>query len=228
MVKLFYSPKWFYSSDIIIDIFSLSVLLLISFFAFRYYKTNKNKNNLRISISFAVLAVAFIIKVLINYNLYYALNRVSKYESATMISEIPKYVPQLVFFILIYYLIAIAGAYLIYSLYHKKTPQSRILDICLLLIVITLSYYNYEVFHFTLFVIFSIITSKFIGISKKKNKTSTKLLGYSFGIISLSQALFVFVESTNKLYVVGSIIELLGYFLLLVTFIMVRNYGKKI
>ncbi|NTV23520.1 MAG: hypothetical protein HGA85_04055, partial [Nanoarchaeota archaeon] len=60
MIQLVYSPAWFYGKDIIIDIISIVVLLLVSLAGFRYYLMSRNKKMLYLVLSFSLLALAFL------------------------------------------------------------------------------------------------------------------------------------------------------------------------
>jgi len=56
---------------------------------------------------------------------------------------------------------------------------------------------------------------------------TAKLLALSFGVIAGSQLIFVFVRINPLLYVIAESIQLIGYIMLLITFVMVLRYGKK-
>jgi hypothetical protein len=49
----------------------------------------------------------------------------------------------------------------------------------------------------------------------------------SFATIALSQLFFMFIRMEEELYVVAEGVQLLGYIILLVGFLMVLYYGKK-
>jgi hypothetical protein len=53
------------------------------------------------------------------------------------------------------------------------------------------------------------------------------MLAASFSVITLSQIFFMFVNFTKHFYVVGEVIQLIGYIILLVTFITVLKHGRE-
>ena len=53
------------------------------------------------------------------------------------------------------------------------------------------------------------------------------MLAASFSIITLSQLLFLLKIASKSFYFAGEIVQLVGYTLLLVTFIMVLKHGRK-
>ena len=64
--------------------------------------------------------------------------------------------------------------------------------------------------------------------SALENKYSNTLyLFISFGIIALSQFVFIFTSSNPILYAVAELIQLVGYLFLLYTFVMVLRNAKK-
>ena len=87
MVKLIYSPQWFYGKDVIIDIVSICVLLLIAFFSINYYRIKKNRNYLYFALSFIILASSFLIKILMNINIYYKIIETKQLGIITVIYQ---------------------------------------------------------------------------------------------------------------------------------------------
>jgi hypothetical protein len=85
----------------------------------------------------------------------------------------------------------------------------------------------FQVFHFTSFVLLALICWElWKGINKRKTVNGTLLL-WSFGIIALSQLLFIFLLYNEMAYVGGEIVQLVGYLLLLVTFVRVLRHAKE-
>ena len=71
MIQLIYSPQWFRGTDIIIDLFSIVVILLIAFFSLKCYMLNKkNKNYIFLVVSFFMIALSFFFKILTNFTVY--------------------------------------------------------------------------------------------------------------------------------------------------------------
>ena len=60
---------------------------------------------------------------------------------------------------------------------------------------------------------------------KKVNNAKYPLV--SFSIISLANALFIFIKLNSYIYVIAAYIQLMGYIILLYTFIRVIKYGTK-
>lgn len=227
MVKFIYSPQWFYGKDIIIDIVSIVVLLLIAFFSMRYYGIKKNRNYLHLAVSFAILAGSFLFKVIMNYNIYYKVIETKQLGLITVAFQALKASGKLfVTSFLLYWFFTLFGFYILYSIYQKQSPSNFLLGTYLLLVLSYFAYPAYYVFHLTLFVLLVLIT---LNHSRKYIKTrhfATKLVACSFGLIALSQVFFILVDVNSHFYVIGELVQLIGYIILLITFIMVLRYGR--
>ena len=82
-------------------------------------------------------------------------------------------------------------------------------------------------FHFLSFILLLLITYTYYKEYKKQKSPTTRLLAYSFAIITLSQLFFMFINLFDELYVIAEIVQLVGYIGLLITFIKVLRYGRK-
>jgi hypothetical protein len=64
-------------------------------------------------------------------------------------------------------------------------------------------------------------------IYKKTKSRITKLIFGGFGIVAISQLLFMFVKLNTNIYAVAQTVMLAGFVLLLLALILVLKYGKK-
>lgn len=230
MVEIVYSPQWFYGKDIVIDLVSVVVLLLIAFFALKYYSIEKkNKNYRQLAISFFLLALAFAMKILTYFTIYYKAIETKSIGAFTLTFEAVKSSYLLIFVgEFFYHLITLIGLLMLYSIYKKKQCWSTMFIVVYLLFVITLFEQNiYYIFHLTCLILLVFITHQYYTNHVKNKKLPSMLLFYSFMIITLSQVLFIFIQVWDDLYAIAEIVQLVGYILLAVTFIMVLFYGKK-
>src|SRR3989338_10058620 len=71
MLEVVYNPQWFYGKDIVIDLISVCVLLVISIFSVRYdFVMRKNRNYLHLASSFFIISLAFLAKILTYFVIY--------------------------------------------------------------------------------------------------------------------------------------------------------------
>ena len=228
MVKFVYSPQWFYGKDILIDIVSILVLLLIAFFSVKYYKIKKNRNYLFLALSFALLAGSFLFKILMNFNIYFKFIEKRQIGIITPIYQSMKSSHSLfITSFLLYWLLTVFAIYVLYSIYQKQSLSNHLLNIYLIFISTYLSYPDYYIFHITLLVLLGIITLDYSRRYINRKHFATRLVAFSFGTIALSQICFIIVDINNQFYVAGELIQLVGYVSLLIAFIMVLRYGRK-
>lgn len=228
MVQVVFSPKWFWGKDIIIDSIALVVLLLIAIFATKYYRIKKSKNYLYLALSLYSIALSFFSKILINFTIYYQVLHTQVIGSLEYTQVILKSSEILAVSGLFFYRVfTLLGLFLLYSIYEKQSKANIVLMVYLILISIFFSKEQYYIFYLNTFIFFGIISNRYYQNYKKNKKRTSGMLAASFSIITLSQAFFMLVKFTKYFYVVGEIIQLIGYVVLLITFIMVLKHGRE-
>ncbi|MEM4397319.1 MAG: hypothetical protein QW757_01690 [Candidatus Woesearchaeota archaeon] len=227
-MDIIFTPIWFYGRDILIDSISVVVLMLIFYFVIKNYFLNKNKRYLLLGISFFLLSLSFLIKMILNFIIYNNLiqTKISGYAifDYEKIASIENYL-FISFFIL--RLITLTSLFILYLIYIKQQKSNILLLFSLLLINLYYSIESHFAFHFISFLILFLISLKLYEVYRKNNFSKTKLLAISFFIISLSQFFFLFIEIESLIYVIAELIQLVGYLILLFTYIMVLKDGKK-
>lgn len=214
-------PNWFHGGDSIIDSISIFILLLISFFALKYYRIKKNKNHLLLSIAFVLLAVSFLVKIVITSLAYAGI--IIKPQEIRLGPTIT--ITFLIYFL--YHLIALFGLLAMYLSYQKQSKYNIIFITYLIFFLAYFSNSTDYFFNLTYFFILLLITSLCIDKYIKKKRPATKLLIYSFVVITLSQLFFVLSQFNGIFYIVAQFIQLIGYLALLIVFIAVLIYGRK-
>ncbi|MBI2498787.1 hypothetical protein HYV88_00935 [Candidatus Woesearchaeota archaeon] len=228
VIELVHGPGWFNGADIIIDLVSIFVLSLIAFFSAKYYRINENRNYLYLAISFSLLASSFIFKNLINFFIYYKFIELGGAKIITLTFKTTEILEDLLFFgVLLYRLLTLFGFYILYSIYQKQSKATIFLISYLILVSTYFSKEIYYVFHTTAFVLLLTIIISYYWKHLNRQYSSTGLLTYSFMIIAISQIFFMVAGLDNHFYVAGKLIQLVGYILLLITFIIVIKYGRK-
>src|SRR3989338_6915246 len=212
MVQVVFSPKWFWGKDILIDSIALLVLLLIAIFATRYYRVKKSRKCLYLALSFYLIALSFFSKILINFTIYYRVLHTQVIGSMGYTQVVLKSSEILsVSGLFLYRLFTLLGLFMLYSIYEKQSKANIILMMYFIVISI----------------FFGIISNRYYQNYKKNKEKASGMLAASFSIITLSQIFFMFVNFTKHFYVVGEIIQLIGYIALLVTFIKVLKHGRE-
>ena len=228
MVQLVFSPKWFWGKDIFIDSIAAFVLILIAVFVTRYYRIKKSRNYLYFAISFYLMALSFLSKILINFTIYYQVLHTQVIGSIQYTQIILKSSEILAISGLFFYrLLTLVGLFMLYSIYEKQSKANILLMAFFIITSVFFSKEEYYIFYILSFIFLGIISNRYYQNYKKNKKKETAMLAASFAVITLSQVLFIFVNFARYLYVAGEIMQLIGYVILLVTFVSVLKHGRE-
>lgn len=230
MIQVVYTPQWFYSKDLLIDGISAFVLLLIASFAVKYYKLNKNnKNYLYLASSFFLIALSFLFKILTNFTIYYKVF-VTRHLGNYILTYPAIQVSNILFFVgfSLYRFLTLLGLYMLYSIYQKNQSKSSIFLMVFFILVLTyFSELEYFIFHIIALALLALITLQYYSTYRKNKQPTSKLVTASFAIIGASQIFSIFIFYNNVYYVVAGLMQLVGYLILLTTFIRVLRDAKK-
>ncbi len=228
MLQFRFSPDWFYGIDSIFEIVSIIVALLIAFSSYKIYKFTKEAKYKYFSLSFVLIAIAYVFKILTNFTLF----RQSIIEKtigdltytflAIQKSDIFLILGYLLFRFLM--LIGLIGIYLILDKQSKQTEvNKRIIVLLTFFAFITamISHYYFIIFHITAALLLGFITYLFYNNCKKKCTQTSRLVSTAFLIIFISQLLFILVQFNTEFYVVAEVFQLLGFIILLITYFLV-------
>jgi hypothetical protein len=229
MIELIFSPKWFYGKDIVIDIVSIFVLILIAYFSFKYYHLSyKNKKYLLLSSSFFVMGLSFLFKIVTNFTLYYSTIHTQQLGLFVLTYKV-FHSSDILFSIgfLIHRILMLIGLFILYLVYSKTNKVDILIFTYFIFILTYFSRSEFYVFHLTSLLFLIIITYQYWQNYKKVKHSNNLWLFYSFILIIVSQLIFVFMGFNHTFYAIAEIIQLLGYISLLITFIKVLKDGKK-
>lgn len=228
MVKIVPTPDWFIGKDVIIEVFSLIVLIIFTVIAYRYYKLNKNRNILYLGSGFGLIAIAQLATILTKLVLYYDIGPSQQIGQAIITSQIVNSVD------LFYYagfffhrFLTLLGIYIIYRLPRdRKSIGDYVLVLYFILISSFLSGEIFYLFHLTALFILILIIEKFFFVYKENRFLNTKILIVAFSLLALSQLIFV-LSTVDFLFVLGNIVELISYTIFLALIIRIWKYGKE-
>ena len=228
MIQLVYSPNWFYGKDIAIDVISIIVLALIGFFSIRSYNIKKNKNYLYLALSFFLVSISFLFKILMNFEIYYHVVKTQQIGFLTITYQTMQE-SDMIFIIgfLLYRVLTLIGFYILYSIYQNQPRLNHILAVYLIIVLTYFSQSAYYIFHLTLAILITLITIVYSTKYLDKKNNTTKILAASLAIIAISQIFFMLVNYNTQFYVIAEFTQLIGYLGVLTTFIMVLKHGRK-
>ena len=224
MARFIFAPEWFYGIDSFFELFSVIAALLVAISAFRIYKFSKNTTYRYFALAFLMLSVAFISKIITNILVYYGVLENHLYGSVNvLVSTISSLEFAYILGYLGYrflFLMALLGIYMV--TYKSTSKKDIFLFSYLIFITCVLTHYYFNIFHLTAIVIlFPIVQFYFEGYIKKGNM-NTLLIGISFLLLLISQALYFFVYLDFTFYVAAQILQLIGFTLLFIVMVKLR------
>lgn len=229
MIDVAYCPKWFYGKDIAIDIFSILTMLWVAYFAFRWYRLNKNKKHMSLALGFFLISLSFIFKILTNFTIYQKILQTSQVGLISITYETVQQ-SDILFFIgfFLFRFLMLTGLYVLMVTYEKHHSWAEALVFGYLIIISTVfSKFVFFLFHMSALLFLLIITTRYVQNYRRNKSPSALFLAGSFGVLSLSQLVFIFTFATLQMYVMAELIQLAGYVLLFITLFMVLWDGKK-
>ena len=224
-----YSPHWFLGQDILIDVISIIVLLLIGYCCFQYYRLKKRKEHSLFGLSFLLVAFSFILKVITNITIYYTTIETRKMGPLLFTYEI-FHTSNIISFwgAITARALLLVGLFLLFQVYYKSEQKAtNILVMYLLLLLAYLSQYAPYLIHVTSFILLTLITVKLFQNHHKTKDKLAFIIFLSFLILTVSQLMFIFIDFATMCYVIAEVLQLVGYLLLLISFLLVLSYGKK-
>lgn len=235
MIDIAFNPKWFSGVDVAFESISAIVLILIASYSLKLYKFNKNKNFKEFATAFFILAAAFVFKILTNVTVYY--NVLETYNFGFLTFTISSIKSSSLFYnggYFFYRFLMLFGLYLLITIIDKRetNPLFMIYFIAVTSIFSTWAHY---IFHTTSFLFLAFISWKYFKNYRDriscelcdKRAKNIKILFLAFSIIALSNIIFIFIRFNQYIYVTAEYIQLIGYVILLYSFIRVIKYGKK-
>lgn len=229
MVKFVPTPDWFLGKDVFIEAFSFIVLFIFSFLAIKNYKVSKNRRFFYLGVGFGLIALAQLAAVLTRLVLYYDVGPSQAIGQAIVASQMFSSVD--VFYFSGFFFqrfLTLTGLYMIFRLpRNKKSMFDYVVVLYFILISVLITNNIANVFHLTAFLLLLMIVRNYYKIHQKNKFLNTQILVIAFGILAISQLLFIFSGMVAGLNVAGNVVELISYTILLGLIIRIRKYGKK-
>lgn len=229
MVKIVLTPEWFLGIDVLIEFFSLIVLLLVIILAVNNYKKNReNRNLLYLGLGFMLITLAQFASVITKLVLYYDVGPTEAIGQAIIasnfVSSIDIFYHMGFFF---FKFLTLLGFYIIYRLPRdRKSVMDYVFILYFILISAIINQSFYYIFHATAFIMMIAIVEKYYLVYKKNQFFNTSILVIAFSGLALSQLIFA-LSSIDILFAVANVVELISYMVLLFLVIRILQYGKE-
>ena len=229
MFQLFSTPVWFNGWDIVFEIVGLLVTFLIAAYSWRVYRINRENRFAYFSLAFLLVSLGLFFKVFTSSIIYFTPVR-------DMAADVLRPVAgKGLSLSLIYYraafffqMVSTLGAWLLMFFISQK-PRARLkkyyevsqiaLFAYLLVLISIISNFKYSAFYLTSMVLLALTVLNYYKnyLNTDRNKKALSVM-VSFLFIMFSNMAFVFVFVSNKLYVIGEVLMLIGFLVLLHTY----------
>ncbi len=222
MSVIIYSPSWFFGMDAALQSISVIVAFVLSFAAYKMYKTLKIRSFLYFSLSFFLIAISYIIKIFSDLFVYNRLGEETRpvgifLHEFTMIEFVNifgnllhRFILLLGFLILIVVLLEIKDRRIIFLLTYFT------------FIVSSFSMWSFLLFQTTLTVFAGTVAVYYIFeyIEKRKRIMLNSLFGFSLLFIAQISFMFTFFFE-RRMFVLGHIFQAIGFIMLFITYMLV-------
>ena len=232
MSSLFLTPGWFNGIDVIFELIGLVIALLISGYSWKSYRVSGEVRLRYFSLAFLLIGFSFFVKILTSSAVYY--------QEVRMVADTfirPALGPDREYSVIFYKggffleMASMLGGWLLLFFISQKARErlkkyyelSQMgLFVYLVLLVSWVASFKYVAFYLTSTVLISLIVLNYYKNYLNNNNKNTLSIMNSFSLMLLGNIFFVFMFLTPLFYVLGQVFLLLGFILLLYTYMKVR------
>lgn len=229
-MKIVFTPDWFLNFDVLIESFGFMILGLLFLFAIQAYTISKKKSTLYLGFGFLLIALGELSTVFTKLILYYDSSVTSGIGEAIISKGILNSVD--IFYYTgfsIHRFLILLGLYVLYKLpdiRKRSDPADWALAIYWIFITVILSHSIPYLYHLTALIILSLIIRDYVRIYSDKKSKNTRILISAFGLLALSQGIFIF-SPLGSLYVLAQGLQVASYMILLTLIVKIVQNGKK-
>jgi len=229
-MKIVFTPDWFLTPDVLIEIFSFLVLLTFFILAWKSYKLSKNRNTKYLGLGFLAIALAELATIFTKIVLYYDTNFTQQVGQAIVSYRVVQSV-DIFYYIGFFFhkLLTLGGLYMIYRIpLKRKLERDSLLAICFIIISALFGSAISSIFHVTALILIALIINNYYQIYRKNKSENTLILISAFSLLGLSRIIFL-LHNAGFCYVSAQIIQLVSYLILLFLIIRITKgeHGRK-
>ena len=227
-MKIVFTPDWFLTNDVLIEIFSFGILFIFFLLALKSYRMGNKTSVFYLGIGFLLIAVAEFASILTKFVLYYDTDFTQEIGRVIVTSNIVNSID--IFYHIGFFFnrfLTLLGLYTIYKIpSEKKMSKDLFLTIYLIFVAALLSYSLYYIYHLTSLILLIFIVRNYYTVYLKEKLRSTGILIIAFSLLALGQVIFL-LSKLEAVYVTAQTIQLISYIMLLVLIMRILQNGKK-
>jgi len=225
MVNFVCGPQWFLNTDIIIEIIALVIALLIGIYSNKAYKFTQERKYFFFAAAFYLIAFSFLIKIFASWLSCSGFKEVVLGHVTVVQYNMDKiqFIYNLGSFFHRFFMLS-ALIILIILCLRIRTKKEMLLLFFFVFVSTLFSTQTYFMFHLIATFLLLYISLYFYANYYRKRTKNSFIVALSFALLFVSQLIFIFVLINPKVYVIGEIIQVIGYLCLLLTYLLI---GKK-
>jgi hypothetical protein len=219
MESIIHSPAWFFGIDSIFAFITFLVTIAIGLYSYKIYKLLKDKKYFYFALAFLFIAFSFITQAVVITLI--ALEILRLQDLFALIPTI--YIIKNLGFLA--YSALMVAAYMIILIISSKIKDRNIMSLLMILAVLGVliggANEMYNVFYVVSAILLGYIVKAYYSNYTKKKAKSAWFVLLSFSVIFIAQLFFIFYPLWPMFYVIGHIVQMIGYLILLGSLILV-------
>lgn len=221
MIQLVFSPSWFAGIDNLFELVTVVVTLLIAIYSRKVYKFTKDKNYRFFGYAFLLICISYVLNILMDVSIYYPSVKIVKVGIFTVVTHTFQRLDLFysIGFFTLRFLLLLGLLGIFFVVYKTKDKKINFLLIYLAFVSALFGNYLFHIFHITSSLLLLFIFVYYYNNYHKYRSRNSFLVASSFFLIFVSQIIFITLEIHPIMYVIAESIQLLGYLMLLFTFI---------
>lgn len=221
-------PQWFFKIDSVFQIIFALVTLAITIYSYKAFHFAKERRFKYFSAAFLLLGIGFLVLSISNLLIYLGLydGILSRWGELNVANAV--YMVHILFMLTGYMLMIIISMHL-----EKRRLVALLMAITFLFVLFSyktdapnFNAVSFVKFHIVSLIFLSFVAWQFHENYAQKKSVNAGLVFASFYTLAVAELFFSMVRVMNLFYVIGYILQLVGYSLLFAMFVRVVNYGR--
>jgi D-alanyl-lipoteichoic acid acyltransferase DltB (MBOAT superfamily) len=222
------SPQWFAGIDSAFELISLIVAFIVAAYGYKIYKLSKEKKYLYFSSSFFLVALSLIFKIISEFVIYekeLVQQQIGPWIVTRTIIEPVTEVH--VYSHTIFRLLSLFAFFILLVVTLEKKDKPTIILLTYFMILVTfVSIYAHILFYITQMLLIALLVYHFHQNYLKHKTRQALFVTLAFLGMFVSNIVLTFMMYDPDIYVIGEVLQLIGFGLLLYAFILVKKNDK--
>jgi hypothetical protein len=218
MVLFHVMPRWFFGYDIMLELVFTVITLLVSYYAFKYYRLSGKRELGLLSLGFLFISLSYLALSVANFEIITSLT-----DTGCKICRIEGLRLAHIYVIYLFMVLAMTGwTTLTYMTLRVKSLKTYVLVLLLSLVTLFITPHVLYVFYLVSSLLLIFILIQLVGNFMKSRQGRQLFIILAFGFLLFGRAHFVLAVNHSLFYVIGHVLELLAYALILANLLSIK------